>query len=120
MKKMKSTAAIIVLMITASSFYSESYSGGVAKYTDTILHANLQLPAGFTAVVIATGLESARHLVVTKQGGIYVKLSRLKDGKGIYYLKDTNGDGIIDTQTGFGDYPGTGIFIKNGYFVCII
>ena len=115
MKKIKLLTALIVLLVTASSFCADSYTGEVPKYADTSLHTNIQLPAGFTAVVIATGLESARHLVVTKQGGIYVKLSRLKDGKGIYYLKDTNGDGIIDTQTGFGDYPGTGILIKNGY-----
>ena len=115
MKKIKLLTALIVLLITASSFCADSYTGEVPKYADTSLHTSIQLPAGFTAVVIATGLESARHLVVTKQGGIYVKLSRLKDGKGIYYLKDTNGDGIIDTQTGFGDYPGTGILIKNGY-----
>ncbi len=115
MNKLKPAATLIILLIAASSFYPGNHAAGLAKYGDTSLHANLQLPAGFTAIAIVTGLESARHLVVTKQGGIYVKLSRLKDGKGIYYLKDTNGDGIIDSQTGFGDYPGTGIFIKNGY-----
>jgi len=82
---------------------------------DTSHNAALDLPKGFTAKVIAKGIDGARHLVVTKQGGIYVKLSRLKDGKGIYYLKDTNGDGIIDVEKGFGDYPGTGIFIKGNY-----
>jgi glucose/arabinose dehydrogenase len=75
----------------------------------------LILPKGFKATVVAEGYGGARHLAVTKQGGVYVKLSRLKDGKGIYYLKDTNGDGKFDIEKGFGNYPGTGIFIKNGY-----
>src|SRR5918993_523271 len=63
----------------------------------------------------AGGSGRPRHIVVNKQGGIYVKLSRLKDGFGIFYLKDTNGDGSIDVQKGFGNYPGTGICIKNDY-----
>ncbi|WP_128546655.1 PQQ-dependent sugar dehydrogenase [Larkinella soli] len=75
----------------------------------------LKLPAGFSASILTDQLPGARHLVVTKTGDIYVKLSKLKDGKGIYRLRDTNRDGVIDEQTGFGDYPGTGIFVKNGY-----
>ncbi len=54
-------------------------------------------------------------MAVSKNGDIYVKLGKLKDGKGIYRLRDTNKDGVIDEQTGFGDYPGTGIFIKDDY-----
>ncbi len=43
---------------------------------------------------------------------MYVKLGALKDGKGIYYLTDTNHDGKFDKSIGFGNYPGTGIRIK--------
>ncbi|MBS1666164.1 MAG: PQQ-dependent sugar dehydrogenase [Bacteroidetes bacterium] len=85
------------------------------KDTDSSKSAGLELPKGFSAQLIAQGMDGARHIAITKQGGIYVKLSRLKNGKGIYYLKDNNGDGIIDQQIGFGDYPGTGIFIKGAY-----
>ncbi|GAB3882385.1 PQQ-dependent sugar dehydrogenase [Spirosoma agri] len=81
----------------------------------TIVAADLKLPAGFSATIAAEELGSARHLVVSKNGDIYVKLGKLKDGKGIYRLRDTNKDGIIDERVGFGDYPGTGIFLKNGY-----
>jgi glucose/arabinose dehydrogenase len=76
---------------------------------------DIKLPAGFSATIIAQDLGAARHIAITKTGDIYVKLSKLKDGKGIYRLRDTNKDGVIDEQTGFGDYPGTGILIKNGY-----
>jgi len=75
----------------------------------------LKLPAGFSATVLATDLGATRHMVVGKNGDMYVKLSKLKDGKGIYLLRDANGDGAIDEKKLFGDYPGTGIAIKDGF-----
>ncbi|WP_460971917.1 PQQ-dependent sugar dehydrogenase [Spirosoma migulaei] len=83
------------------------------KKADTPLE--LKLPAGFSGTMVAQDLGAARHIAITKTGDIYVKLAKLKDGKGIYRLRDTDKDGLIDEKTGFGDYPGTGIFIKNGY-----
>lgn len=78
-------------------------------------NAGLKLPTGFGALKVADGLGEARHLAVTSQGDIYVKLSDFKDGKGIYYLHDVNGDGKADVKTGFGNYTGTGMVIKNSY-----
>ena len=75
----------------------------------------IKVPSGFTTTIVSEELGGARHLVVSKKGDVLVKLSRLKDGKGIYRLRDTDGDGIHDETTGFADYKGTGIFIKNGY-----
>ena len=77
--------------------------------------ADLKLPSGFSAIIIADSLGRVRHLEVNNRGDIYVKLNALKDGKGIYFLSDINHDGIIDKKTTFGDYPGTGIKIKNQY-----
>ena len=77
--------------------------------------ADLKLPPGFSATIIADSLGRLRHLEVNNQGDIYVKLNALKDGKGICVLSDMNHDGIIDKKTTFGDYPGTGIKIKNQY-----
>src|SRR5436190_989520 len=74
----------------------------------------LQLPTGFASTIVAEGLGGARHLAVTKQGNVYVKLSRLKDRKGIIYLRDMK-NGKFNQQLAFGDYPGTGIFIKGNY-----
>ena len=73
----------------------------------------LFLPTGFSALVVADSLGPVRHLAVNKRGDIYVKLGALKEGKGIYYLSDTNHDGYLDKKIGFADYPGTGILIKN-------
>ncbi|MDB5136565.1 MAG: sorbosone dehydrogenase [Mucilaginibacter sp.] len=77
--------------------------------------ADLKLPSGFSATIVADSLGPLRHLTINQQGDIYVKLNALKNGKGIYFLSDTNHDGRIDKETGFGDYPGTGILIKKNY-----
>jgi len=78
-------------------------------------NAGLTLPAGFGALKVTDAYKGARHITVTPQGDIYVKLGGLKDGKGVYLLHDSNGDGKPDEQTGFANYGGTGIAIKNGY-----
>src|SRR6202012_6116697 len=75
--------------------------------SDTLYKAKLTLPPGFAATIIADSLGALRHIGVTNQGDIYVKLSSMKDGKGIFFLSDTNHDGRIDQKVGFGNYPGT-------------
>jgi glucose/arabinose dehydrogenase len=77
--------------------------------------SQLKLPAGFGATVVAEDLGRARHLAVAPNGTIFVKLNRVKDGKGILRLEDTNGDGKADKITGFGNYGGTGMAISDGY-----
>jgi glucose/arabinose dehydrogenase len=72
----------------------------------------LTLPQGFSASVVADSLGALRHLAVNKNGDIYVKLSKLQDGKGILFLSDTDHDGKIDKTVGFAGYPGTGIRIQ--------
>ena len=75
----------------------------------------LTLPSGFSSAVVADSVGDARHLVVNSNGDIYVKLEKLKDNHGIIRLRDTNNDGVADRITGFGNYGGTGIALKNGY-----
>ncbi|MEO6914750.1 MAG: sorbosone dehydrogenase [Chitinophagaceae bacterium] len=75
----------------------------------------LVLPDGFSSSIVFEGLPGARHLAVTKQGGIYVKLSKLKDGKGIIYLKSSGTDGKLVQAAAFGNFPGTEVSIKNDY-----
>ncbi len=77
-------------------------------------NAGLTLPAGFSAMKVADNLGEARHIAVTKEGDIYVKLGRKKDGKGILFLQKNN-DGKLAQKSGFGDYSGTAMRIKNGY-----
>jgi glucose/arabinose dehydrogenase len=77
--------------------------------------SEITVPTGFKSTILATDLGPTRHLTVSKNGVVYAKLSKLKDGKGIVVLRDENKDGKIDKTEMFGDYPGTGITIKNGY-----
>lgn len=78
-------------------------------------NGGITLPKGFKAVVVADNLGTVRHIVAQTNGDIYAKLDRVKNGKGILRLRDTNKDGVADEITGWGNYSGTGITIKNGY-----
>lgn len=77
--------------------------------------SGLKLPAGFSAQIFADDIGRARHLVVTPQGNVYVKLSRLEEGKGIVLLQDLNKDGKAEKQTAFGDFTGTGIALTRDH-----
>ena len=66
-------------------------------------NGGINLPKGFGALVISEGVGKARHIAVSEKGDVYVRLSKLKDGKGTIILKDTNGDGKADESIGFGN-----------------
>ena len=85
------------------------------KTSTTPAEAQLKLPVGFTAVTVVENFGRTRHLAVAPNGAIFVKLAKLKDGKGIYRLQDTDGDGKADKITGFGTFAGTGMAIRDGY-----
>jgi glucose/arabinose dehydrogenase len=118
---MKKNILISVLVFSAAifaifSFTKISSSANIIPLPKADLdNAGLTLPAGFSALVVADNTGEARHLSVTKEGDIYVKLGSAKDGKGILFLQDENKDGKVDKQSGFGDYGGTGMYVKNGY-----
>src|SRR5260221_4176121 len=87
--------------------------GKAAKVSAAV--SPLKLPSGFSAVTVVDSFGKVRHIAVAPNGAIFVKLAKLKNGKGIYRLQDTNGDGKAEKITGFGDFPGTGMAISNGY-----
>src|SRR5689334_13182811 len=72
-------------------------------------NAGLKLPGGFSATMFADSVGKARHIAVTKSGAMYIKLSKLVNGKGILYVKDADGDGKVDQTKSFCNYIGTGI-----------
>ena len=74
---------------------------------------NIVLPKGFKALTVTEQLGANRHIVVNSNGDIYIKLERLKEGKGIYVLRQVNGK--YEVIKSFGNYGGTGIALKNGY-----
>lgn len=76
----------------------------------------IKLPTGFSIAEIGKNLGATRHLTVSKQGHVYAKLSKLKDGNGIVQLKDLNQDGVFEEEKFFGNFTGTGISIDNDYF----
>jgi len=78
-------------------------------------NAGLKLPDGFGALKVAETGAKARHLVVTPQGDIYVKLARPnKEGKSILVLHEAP-NGKAELKSSFGNYGGTEVALKNGY-----
>lgn len=120
---MKKTIPVFSLLLVVAGLSSVTgYASDSLRITSAASvvadadNAGLKLPAGFGALKVADGLGRARHIAVTAQGDVYVKLmGRVAEGKGILRLRDTNGDGKAEEITGMGNYGGTGIAIKNGY-----
>ncbi len=119
---MKTILLYICLAVIAVT--SSSYSfGNLNKHKKNKRHslfqipinAGLKLPPGFSATIVADKLGRARHIAITKNGIIYVKLEKLKNGKGIIKLSNINADEKAMQQSGFGNYTGTGICIKGNY-----
>jgi len=111
---MKSVAVKFMLMVV----FSFAAARAIGNDSTKVKHRNadevtLKLPAGFTAVSIAENVGKNRHIAVNANGDLYVKLSKLKNGKGIIVLKESGGKAKIVNS--FGDFAGTGIAIKNGY-----
>ncbi len=105
----------IALYVTGAAIALAGLTSLTINHVQDPLPANLKLPQGFSATIVADSLGPVRHLVVTANGNVYVKENNVRNRKGIYYLTDQNHDGYFETKTGFADYPGTGIKIKNGY-----
>src|SRR5476651_304000 len=81
-------------------------------------NAGLKLPTGFSAIIsVNAGTRNnsgPRHIAITPNGLIYVKIAQPKDGNGILVFK-TDGMDKTTYVSGFGNYPGTGVYLKNGY-----
>jgi glucose/arabinose dehydrogenase len=85
----------------------------ISNAQTAVKNAGLKTPDGFSATILASNLGSARHLVVTPQHDIYIRLARPVNGKGTLVLHESNGKAVV--KSGFGNYGGTGIYLKNGY-----
>jgi glucose/arabinose dehydrogenase len=83
-------------------------------------NGGLFLPGKFEAVVVADSIGGARHLAVTGNGDIYVKLRSTYPEGGNVALRDEDNDGKADIIKKFGKYIddesyGTAMRIYNGY-----
>jgi glucose/arabinose dehydrogenase len=90
-------------------------TGAVNNAGPAVADGDITVPQGFKVSIAMQALGNNRHLAVNSNGDIYVKLAKLKDGKGIYVLRDANKDGKYEVVKSFGNYTGTGIVFKNGY-----
>ncbi len=115
MKKLIFLLCSIVFISSAYAFDRDSMRINPSALKPDANNAGLKLPMGFGVLVVADGFGKARHIAVTQQGDIYVKLDNVYKKHTIYYLHDENGDGKADVVTGFGNFTGTGMAIKSGY-----
>ena len=107
---------IFLSLIFFASCDKEDFDGAqISTLTPDTDNGGLTLATGFRGISVVGETGRARHLVVNTNGDIYVKLAELKNGNGILVLKDTDNDGRTDNETGFGNFAGTGIAIKDGY-----
>jgi glucose/arabinose dehydrogenase/mono/diheme cytochrome c family protein len=81
-----------------------------AQLPDT---TGLKLPDGFSAIIVADKLGKTRHLVITPQNDIYVRLAKPVNGNGTLLLHEENGQAKV--KFGFGNFGGTGIYLRDGY-----
>ena len=88
---------------------------GLVAFNNSPADESIKVPPGFAVQVFAEDVGTARHLAVTPQGIVYVKLGDLKDGKGIAVLRDADKDGKAEKQNGFGKFEGTGLVVKGDY-----
>src|SRR5690348_15976159 len=100
---------LAVICLVASTGILSAFQGTPVE------ESTLKLPAGFHATIFADDVGQARHLAVTPQGNVYVRLARLEDGKGTILLQDLDKDGKAEKQTRFGNFTGTGIALTNDY-----
>jgi glucose/arabinose dehydrogenase/mono/diheme cytochrome c family protein len=75
--------------------------------------STVKAPAGFKVTILAERLGRTRHLVVTPQHDIYIRLARRVNGVGTLLLHEENDK--AEVKYGFGNFGGTGVFLKDGY-----
>lgn len=116
MKKNYLLASFLPLLVVAGLTISPPREHKANHQTPQTPNAGLKLPAGFSAEIIAATGALPRHIAVAPNGLIYLKsnITKRKPGNAILVYK-TGADGKAVRVSGFGNYTGTGIYIKSGY-----
>lgn len=106
----------LTMLVVAVSFLVFSCKNKTEKEeTKSTAATGIILPDGFSATVFADSLGAARHIAISPNGVLYVKLGGVKNGHGIVRLEDANKDGMAEKISGFGNYGGTGIAFDKNY-----
>lgn len=105
--------ASVVAFASCNQSKQEGHDAHVSTPKPDSDNAGLTLPSGFGALKVADKVGPARHLAVSPEGNIFIKLAYPdKDGHGIILLKTKGND---YEKIGFAPYGGTGIFLKGNY-----
>lgn len=79
-------------------------------------NGGLTLPEGVCARVVTEGVGPARHIAVSPDGTIYIRLSRAQNGNSMVAVHDTTGDRRADVVERFDtNSGGTGVTVHDGY-----
>ena len=116
MKMMKkSWLSFAVMMTIASPVVIKAQTSPTSNIHTAVAkpNAGLTVPNGFGAKIIADNLGKARHLIVTPQNDIYVRLARKVDGHGTLLLHEENDKASV--VYGFGNFGGTGVYLRDSY-----
>lgn len=105
--------AVTVSFFSFRTFHTTEVHG--IPHTTPNDDTDLKIPSGFQATIVADNLGQARHIAITPQGHLYVKLARPQEGKGIVFIPNAGKGGKAGKQTAFGNYGGTGICVKGNY-----
>lgn len=106
----------LTLLVVAFSFFVFSCKNKTEKEEiKSTAVTGITLPDGFSATIFADSLGAARHIAISPNGVLYVKLGGVKNGHGIVRLEDANKDGVAEKISGFGNYGGTGIAFDKNY-----
>ncbi|MDB5118806.1 MAG: c-type cytochrome [Sphingobacteriales bacterium] len=111
--KRRSGLGIGLLTIMYGLFFNPAVGNAQMDAAGNKVNAGLKIPEGFNANILIDNLGQTRHLLITPQNDIYVRLAKLHDGKGTIVLHESNGKAVIKST--FGNFTGTGVYMRNGY-----
>ena len=84
-----------IMFLLLMNLFAEAIANDTTRQVITQLQSGpntggLKLQPGFSANIIAPELGRNRHIAVNSNGDIYVKLQRLREGKGIVVLRENS------------------------------
>ena len=84
--------------LAAASVVALAVAGGVHAADDELRLEEIELPAGFSIDVFASGIELARSLAQGPSGTVFVGTGGLRQSDAVYAVVDEDGDGTADRR----------------------